>query len=64
MFFIRRDEPAHCPHCGQRATLFAGACPLCGARLAPDSPRRARRAAGPLERAAARWRELLAARRR
>jgi predicted amidophosphoribosyltransferase len=59
-FFVRRDEPARCPHCGRRATPSASACPLCGAALHPDRPQRP---PGRLERAAARWRELLARRR-
>jgi predicted amidophosphoribosyltransferase len=60
-FFVRRDEPPRCPRCGQPATPSSSACALCGAALDPD---RVERSPGPLERAAARWRELLAARRR
>jgi predicted amidophosphoribosyltransferase len=60
MFFIRRDEPARCPHCGQRATPYAAACPLCGAHLAPETRQPPAR---PFERAAARWRRLRGARR-
>jgi len=54
MFFIRRDEPARCPHCGQRAANpSAAACPLCGMTL---DPARWPRPAGLAERMAARWR--------
>jgi predicted amidophosphoribosyltransferase len=61
-FFVRRDEPARCPHCGQRVAPYASGCSLCGASL--DPTRRQPPAGGLLERAAARWRERLAARRR
>jgi hypothetical protein len=61
-FFVRRDAPARCPHCGQRVAAYASGCSLCGGSLDPE--RRQRPADGLLERAAARWRERLAARRR
>jgi predicted amidophosphoribosyltransferase len=61
-FFVRRDDPARCPNCGQRVSPYAAGCSLCGVTL--DPKRWQRPAGGALERAAARWRELLAARRR
>jgi predicted amidophosphoribosyltransferase len=62
MFYIRRDDPRCCPNCGERVTPYAAGCSLCGVAL---DPKRWQRPAGaPLARAAARWRELLAARRR
>ena len=61
MFYIRRDDPRCCPNCGQRVTAYAGGCSLCGVTL---DPQRWQRPRGPLERVAARWRELLAPRRR
>jgi predicted amidophosphoribosyltransferase len=54
--FIRRDDPARCPNCGQRVTPYAAGCWLCGAAL---DPTRWQPAAGPLARALARWRGLL-----
>jgi predicted amidophosphoribosyltransferase len=60
-FFRRRDDPARCPNCGQRVTPYAAGCSLCGASL---DPKRRQLPPGLLHRAVARWRELLAARRR
>jgi predicted amidophosphoribosyltransferase len=62
MFYIRRDDPRCCPNCGQRVAPAAAGCSLCGVSL--DHARGQRPAGGPLERAAARWRDLLAPRRR
>jgi predicted amidophosphoribosyltransferase len=60
-FYVRRDNPSRCPNCGERVTPYAAGCPLCGATL---DPKRRQSPPGPLERAAARWRELRDARRR
>jgi hypothetical protein len=52
-FYVRRDDPARCPNCGERVTPNAAACWLCGASLDPQgrgpTPSLARRFA-------ARWR--------
>jgi len=61
MFYIRRDDPRYCPNCGQRVTPYAAGCSLCGLAL---DPQRWQRRPGPLGRVAARWRKLLAPRRR
>jgi len=52
-FYVRRDAPARCPHCGERVTPNAAACGLCGASLDPE-----RREPAPslAQRFAARWR--------
>jgi predicted amidophosphoribosyltransferase len=61
MFYIRRDDPRYCPNCGQRVTPHAAGCSLCGVTL---DQQRWQRPPSLLERLAARWRELVAPRRR
>jgi predicted amidophosphoribosyltransferase len=34
-FYVRRDDPARCPNCGERVTPHAAGCWLCGATLDP-----------------------------
>jgi uncharacterized OB-fold protein len=58
--FIRRDDPARCPNCGETVTPYAAGCWLCGERL---EPWRRQRAPGPLERLATHVRRAMARRR-
>jgi predicted amidophosphoribosyltransferase len=60
-FYVRRDDPARCPNCGERVMPYAAGCWLCGAAL---DPARWQRAPGWLDRALAWWRRATAARRR
>jgi predicted amidophosphoribosyltransferase len=60
-FYVRRDDPARCPNCGERVTPYAAGCSLCGAAL---DPARWQRPPGWLDRALAHWRRMMAARRR
>jgi predicted amidophosphoribosyltransferase len=60
-FYVRRDDPARCPNCGERVTPYAGACGLCGTAL---DPTRWQRPPELLDRALAYWRRKMAARRR
>jgi predicted amidophosphoribosyltransferase len=60
-FYVRRDDPARCPNCGERVTPYAASCWLCGAALDAAFWQRP---PSPVERLAARWRRLRAARRR
>jgi predicted amidophosphoribosyltransferase len=53
LFYVRRDDPARCPNCGERVTPNAAACWLCGASLDPEGREPAR---SPAQRFAARWR--------
>jgi hypothetical protein len=52
-FYVRRDDPARCPNCGERVTPHAAGCRLCGATIDPS-----RREQPPslAQRLAARWR--------
>jgi hypothetical protein len=60
-FYVRRDDPARCPNCGERVMPYAAGCWLCGAALDPVLWQRP---PGLLDRALAHWRRMMAARRR
>jgi predicted amidophosphoribosyltransferase len=60
-FYVRRDDPARCPNCGERVTPYAAGCWLCGAAL---DPTRWQRPPGWLDRALTRWRRMRVTRRR
>jgi predicted amidophosphoribosyltransferase len=52
-FYVRRDDPARCPNCGERVTPYAAGCWLCGAAL---DPARWQQPPSLADRVVARWR--------
>jgi predicted amidophosphoribosyltransferase len=52
-FYVRRDDPARCPNCGERVTPYAAGCWLCGV---PLDPARWQQPPSLADRVVARWR--------
>jgi uncharacterized membrane protein YvbJ len=52
-FYVRRDNPARCPNCGERVSPDAVGCSLCGMTL---DPARWQQPPSLAERITARWR--------
>jgi hypothetical protein len=52
-FYVRRDDPARSPNCGERVTPDAAGCWLCGAAIDPS---RGEQTPSLAQRLAARWR--------
>jgi predicted amidophosphoribosyltransferase len=60
-FYVRRDDPARCPNCGERVSPYAAGCSLCGMTL---DPARWEQAPSLAQHLAARWRRRRDGRRR